>query len=48
MEPHNNSIIKQSERSETFDVEKILSDSDKQLLNLIAEIIVKIIVEEEE
>jgi len=32
----------------TENVKKTLSDSDKELLNLIAEIIVKIILEEEE
>ena len=48
MEAHYNHMTVQTQHSEPADVEKKLSDSDKELLNLIAEIIVTIILEEEE
>ena len=48
MEAHYDYMPAQTQHSEPPDVEKKLSDSDKELLNLIAEIIVTIILEEEE
>jgi hypothetical protein len=48
METHSDATIKENEHSEGANVQKKLSDSDKELLNLIAEIIVKIVMLEEE
>jgi len=48
MEPQDEPLYGQNQHSDAVDVEKSLPDSEKELLNLIAEIIVKIILEEEE
>lgn len=48
MEAYYDHMPAQTQHSEPLDVEKKLSDSHKELLNLIAEIIVKILLGEEE